>query len=97
MGNQLGKAELAKLQALMKPRSALQSLCGIVASSTEVDLSGLGMDAADVGVLAEEIKDKAALSSLNLASNSLGTEGAKVIAAALKVAERRIVRMSVRN
>ena len=62
MGNKLGKEELAKLQVIMKAHSTLQSLCGIAADATEANLSGLGMDAADAAVLADDIQDKGALS-----------------------------------
>jgi hypothetical protein len=41
------------------------------------------MDADDAVILASELPDKRALASLNLASNSLGAEGAKIIAAVL--------------
>ena len=64
MGNQLGKEQLAKLQAIMKAHSTLQSLCGIAADATEANLSGLGMDAADAAVIADDIQDKGALASL---------------------------------
>ena len=74
MGNKLGKEELAKLQAIMKAHSTLQSLCGIAADATEANLSGLGMDAADAAVLAEDIQDKGALASLDISSNLL-TQG----------------------
>jgi hypothetical protein len=42
MGSNVGEAELSKLQAIMKSHSTLQSLCGIAASATEADFSGLG-------------------------------------------------------
>ena len=64
MGNKLGKEELAKLQVIMKAHSTLQSLCGIAADATEANLSGLGMDAADAAILADDIQDKGALAKL---------------------------------
>ena len=66
MGNKLGKEELAKLQEVMKAHSSLQSLCGIAADATEANLSGLGMDAADAAVLADDIQDKGALAFLTM-------------------------------
>ena len=67
----------------MKAHSTLQSLCGIAADATEANLSGLGMDAADAAVLAEDIQDKGALSILDVSKNRLGPKGAKVLAAAM--------------
>jgi hypothetical protein len=43
------------------------------------------MDADDAIVLASELPDKGAMTSLNLASNNLRTEGAKIVAEAIKV------------
>jgi hypothetical protein len=72
MGNCIGKEQLAKLQEIMRSKPNLVSLCGIADDATEADLSGLGMDAGDAAILASELPDKGALSSLNLASNDLG-------------------------
>ena len=71
MGNNIGKEELAKLQAVMKAHSTLQSLCGIAANAKEANLSGLGMDAADAAVLADDIHDNGALASLDISNNKL--------------------------
>jgi hypothetical protein len=83
MGNRIGKEMLSKLQEIMRSNPNLISLCGIADDATEADLSGLNMDPDDAIVLASELPDKGALASLNLASNSLGAEGAKIIAAVL--------------
>jgi hypothetical protein len=56
----------------MRSKPNLISLCGIADDATEVDLSGLGMDADDAIILASELPDKRALASLNLASNDIG-------------------------
>jgi hypothetical protein len=47
MGNRIGKEMLSKLQEIMRSKPNLISLCGIADDATEVDLSGLGMDADD--------------------------------------------------
>jgi hypothetical protein len=83
MGNHIGKEMLSKLQEIMRSKPNLISLCGITDDATETDLSGLNMDANDAIILASELPDKGAMTSLNLASNSLGVEGAKLIAAVL--------------
>jgi hypothetical protein len=76
MGNYVGKEQLSKLQEIMHSKPNLVSLCGIAGDATEADLSGLGMDADDAVVLASELPDKGAMTSLNLASNALcGVDG----------------------
>jgi hypothetical protein len=85
MGNGIGKEQLAKLQEIMRSKPNLVSLCGIADDATEADLSGLRMDADDAIVLASELPDKGAMTSLNLASNELKAEGAKIVADAIKV------------
>jgi hypothetical protein len=72
MGNNIGKEQLSKLQAIMRLKPNLISLCGIADDATEANLSGLGMDADDTAILVSELPDKRALSVLNLASNNLG-------------------------
>jgi hypothetical protein len=69
----------------MRSKPNLISLCGIADDATQADLSGLGMDADDAIILASELPDKGALTSLNLSSNGLRAKGAKVIVEATKV------------
>ena len=85
MGNKIGKEQLSKLQEMMKEHPTLVSLCGIADDATEANLSGLEMDADDAVVLADELPAKGALTSLNLANNSVGSKGAKHVAEAIKV------------
>jgi hypothetical protein len=73
MGNIIGKEMLSKLQEIMRSKPNLVSLCGIADDATEADLSGLGMDADDAIILASELPDKGALTSLDLSYNKLGT------------------------
>jgi Ran GTPase-activating protein (RanGAP) involved in mRNA processing and transport len=72
MGNRIGKEMRSKLQEIMRSKPNLISLCGIADDTTEVVLSGLGMDADDAIILASELPDKRVLTSLNLASNNIG-------------------------
>jgi hypothetical protein len=88
MGNRIGKEMLSKLQEIMRSKPNLISLCGIADDATEADLSGLGMDADDAIVLASELPDKGALMTLNLSSNGLTAEGAKIVTKAIKVTTR---------
>jgi hypothetical protein len=64
MGNRIGKEQLAKLQEIMHSKPNLVSLCGIADDATEADLSGLGMDADDAAILASELPDKGAISTV---------------------------------
>jgi hypothetical protein len=73
MGNRIGKDHLSKLQEIMRFKPNLISLCGIADDATEADLSGLNMDADDAIILATELPDKGALTSLDLSDNKLGT------------------------
>ena len=95
MGNKIGKEQLSKLQGIMKAHPTLVSLCGIADDATEANLSGLGMDADDAVVLADELPAKGALTRLNISKQAykneygeavggIGAEGAKAIAEALK-------------
>jgi hypothetical protein len=72
MGNNIGKEQLGKLQEIMRSKPNLVSLCGIADDATEVDLSGLGMDADDAVILASELPDKGALAKLDISSNCIG-------------------------
>ena len=85
MGNKIGKEQLSKLREMMQAHPTLVSLCGIADDATEANLSGLGMDADDAVVLADELPAKGALTSLDLSWNELGAEGAKHVAEAIKV------------
>ena len=75
MGNKIGKEQLSKLQEMMQAHPTLVSLCGIADDATEANLSGLGMDADDAVVLADELPAKGALTSLNISNNNLGDTG----------------------
>jgi hypothetical protein len=51
----------------------------------KLDVSGCKLGADDSAVLAEAVRGMAALTSLNLSSNNLEGEGAKIVAEAIKV------------
>ncbi len=64
IGNNIGKGQLSKLQELMQAHPTLVSLCGIANEATEANLSGLGMDADDAAILADELPAKGALETI---------------------------------
>jgi hypothetical protein len=72
MGNHIDKEMLSKLQEIMHSKPNLISLCGIADDATQADLSGLGMDADDAIILASELPDKGALTSLDISNNNIG-------------------------
>jgi hypothetical protein len=71
------------LVKIMQSKEKLITLCGLHKEETELDFSGQGLHAGDAVLIANDISDMVALTCLNLASNSLGVEGAKIIAALL--------------
>jgi hypothetical protein len=73
-------AEVAKTKRI--------SLCGIKPNQTEADFCGWGLKPADAVLLASDLSltnVSSVLTSLNLANNHLGADGAKAIANALGV------------
>ena len=84
MGNKIGKEQLSKLQEMMQAHPTLVSLCGIADDATEANLSGLGMDADDAVVVADELPAKGALVKFDISENVLCAAGTKAVAEALK-------------
>jgi hypothetical protein len=83
--NIIGVEQAQSLAIILKEHPVLKSLCGNKGNETELDLSGKMNGAGDAIMLAAEIIDNEALTSLNLSLNSLEVEGAKIIAEAVKV------------
>jgi hypothetical protein len=83
--NDIGIDQAQALASILKEHPTLKSLCGNKGNETELDMSGKMRGAADAIMLAPEIIDNGAMTSLNLASNELYAEGAKIIAEAIKV------------
>jgi hypothetical protein len=90
MGNSIGKEMLSMLQEIMHSKPNLVSLCGIADDATEADLSGLGMDADDAIILASELPDKGALSSINLLKNRIPVEQAQELVKIMQAKEKLI-------
>ena len=57
---------------------------GISGDETELDLSGKGLGAGCAVLVANEVKNNGALTSLDVSKNKLRAEGAKYIAEAVK-------------
>ena len=78
--NGMGVEQARALVIILKEHPTLKSLCGNNGDETELDMSGKMEGAEDAIMLAAEVVDNGAMTSLDLASNSLGIEGAKIIA-----------------
>jgi hypothetical protein len=83
--NNISVAQAENLVSILKEHPTLKSLCGNKGDETELDMSGKMSGAKDAIMLAAEIVDNGALTSLNLSWNSLFAEGAKIVAKAIKV------------
>jgi hypothetical protein len=70
--NNIGVEQAQALVVILKEHSTLKSLCGNNGDETELDMSGKMKGAEDAIMLAAEIVDNRALTSLNLASNNIG-------------------------
>jgi hypothetical protein len=70
---------------VMRSKDTLTTLCGLTGEETELDFSSQRLGAGDAVLIANDISDMGSMTSLNLASNTIGSEGAKHIAEAIKV------------
>ena len=70
--NIIGVDQAKDLVIILKEHPTLKSLCGNKGNETELDMSGKMNGAADAIMLAAEVVDNGALSSLNLADNNIG-------------------------
>jgi hypothetical protein len=70
--NSIGFGQATDLVSILKEHPTLKSLCGNKGNETELDMSGKMGGAEDAIMLAAEVVDNGALTSLNLANNSLG-------------------------
>jgi hypothetical protein len=61
-----------ELVQIMQAKEKLVTLCGLSKEETELDFSGQDLGAGDAVLIANGISDMGALTSLNLASNSIG-------------------------
>jgi hypothetical protein len=81
--NDIPMEQAKALASALKGHPTLKSLCGNSGDETELDMSSKEIGPDGAIMLAPEIAGNGAMTSLNLASNKLGIEGAKTIAACL--------------
>jgi hypothetical protein len=80
-----------ELVHIMQTKEMLITLCGLSKEESELDFSGQNLHAGDAVLIANDISDMRAMTSLNLSDNELGAEGAKHIAAGIKVTKCAVV------
>jgi Ran GTPase-activating protein (RanGAP) involved in mRNA processing and transport len=83
--NRIGSDQAEALVSMLKEHPNLKSLCGNRGDETELDMSGKMDGAGDAVMLAAEVIDNGAMTSLDLSSNGIGAEGGAHIAEAIKV------------
>jgi hypothetical protein len=79
--NAIPVEQAQELVKIMQSKEKLTTLCGLRKDETELDFRGQNLLAGDAVLIANDISDMRAMKSLNLASNLLGVEGARIIAA----------------
>jgi Ran GTPase-activating protein (RanGAP) involved in mRNA processing and transport len=70
--NSIPMEQAKALATILKDHPTLKSLCGNSGDETELDMSGQSVGAEGAAMLAPEIADNGALTSLNLANNNIG-------------------------
>jgi hypothetical protein len=83
--NRIGIDQAQTLASILKEHPTLKSLCGNTGNETELDMSGKDIGTTTAIMLAAEIIGNGAMTSLNLASNMIRSEGAKHVAEAITV------------
>jgi hypothetical protein len=81
--NLISVEQAQELVKIMQSKEKLTTLCGLSRDETELDFSGQNLRAGDAVLIANDISDMRAMTSLSLASTRLGAKGAKIIAACL--------------
>ena len=82
LNNDIGEAAADVVRAA-EQHGKIQTLCGIEPDQKEASYGGWRLKAADAILLAYDIKVNTPLTTLNLAGNKIGKEGAIAIAEAL--------------
>ena len=72
LSNEIGAEQANELIKIMESKPNLKTLCGFSGNETELDLSQKGLRAGCAVLVANEVKNNGALTSLNISNNSLG-------------------------
>jgi hypothetical protein len=84
LGNGIGIEQAQVLAAILKEHPTLKSMCGHKGDETELNMSGKNIGSAGAIMLAPEIVDNGAISSVNLLLNNIGIDEARALASILK-------------
>jgi hypothetical protein len=74
-----------ELVQIMQSKEKLITLCGLSGNEATLDFSNQGLGPGDAVLIANDISDMGALTSLNLSSNCLKDECARIVAEAIEV------------
>ena len=72
LSNNIGAEQANKLIKIMESHSNLKTLCGFSGDETELDLSNKNLSAGCGVLVANEVKNNGAMTSLNISNNSIG-------------------------
>jgi hypothetical protein len=86
--NSIGVEQARALVIILKEHPTLKSLCGNNGDETELDMSGKMKGAEDAIMLAAEIVDNGAVSSINLLKNSIPVEQAQELVKTMQTKEK---------
>jgi hypothetical protein len=83
--NKIPVEQAQELVKIMQAKENLTTLCGLSREEIELDFSGQYLDAGDAVLIANDIRDMGALTSLNMSKNGLlSKEGGTVLGEMLK-------------
>jgi hypothetical protein len=71
--NKIPVEQAQALGNIMQAKEKLITLCGLSKEETELDFSSQNLDVGDAVLIANDISDMGAMTSLNLANNNIGT------------------------
>jgi hypothetical protein len=74
LSNVIPVEQAQELVKIMRAKKNLTTFCGLSGEEAELDFSGQDLGAGDAVLIANDISDMGALTSLNLSSNSIGAQ-----------------------
>jgi hypothetical protein len=83
--NDIPVEQAQELVKIMQSKEKLSTLCGLSGEEATLDFSNQELGPGDAVLIANDISNMGALTSLNLSANDLKAEGAKIVAEAIKV------------
>jgi hypothetical protein len=83
--NDIPVEQAQELVKIMQSKEKLATLCGLSGNEATLDFINQRLGSGDAVLIANDISDMGALTTLNLSSNYLEAEGAKIVAEAIEV------------